>query len=195
MQTENKIQIAINNTIPEIRAHYAQDPNYVRTEIEYHDQAIELYTRRNRGSTYDALFIDLYNEPGMYKYTHYYENRDRYPTSTKEHYSPETYADWLSMFQIIQRYNQRLREEAQPIVPVEDDFEEEDEPITFDNQEDLEEYLWGTITAIVDADYATPEQFEETFEVLSNQIDLSYNSDMIFDLVIDFDRDHLRAEN
>ena len=103
-----KIQIAINNTNPEISFEYAQDPNYVITGIRYNGEIIALYTRRNRGSTYDGLIVDLF-EPGHYKYTHHYPNRPQRPTSTKEHYSQDSYADWLTMFSIIQRHNQSLR--------------------------------------------------------------------------------------
>ena len=110
MPAENKIQIAINNTIPEIRAQYANDPNYVLTTIQYHNTTIELYTRRNRGSTYDGLIINLSNEPGMYTYTHYYSNRAQRPTSSHEHYSPDAYNDWLIMFERINQYNQQLLE-------------------------------------------------------------------------------------
>ena len=185
MNPQNQIlEFAFQNTIPEFRERFSQNPNFVLTNIydENHDCHIYLMKNRYRGqiAEYNFRIIRIVNDPfnpyvEEIQYYHNHNHNGRIVPNCPHRHKYRSEADvrkWTEVLNTYLRHNQQNQLQVQP--QIEEDFEEAFEP-DFEDEFDEEEiqdlftleYLdrYGGLETQIDDD-----QYEYDESLISNEI-------------------------
>lgn len=138
MNPQNQIlEFAFQNTIPEFRERFSQDPRFVLTNIydENHDCHIYLPKNQYRGriAEYDFRIIQIVNNPSdphINEIQHYHNHNHNgriVPECihSHKHRSETDIRKWTQVLNTYLRFNQQ----NQPIIAEENDFEDEEQEV------------------------------------------------------------------
>ena len=150
MNSQNRnLEFAFQNTIPEFREQFSQNPNFVLTNIydENHDCHIYLPKNKYRGeiARYDFRIIQIINDPEnlhikeiQFYHNHNHNGRIVPECSHSKKYSSESdVQNWTQVLNTYLRYNQQHQPMNEP--DLEENFEDDDffDPRIEDLRQDL----------------------------------------------------------